>query len=788
MAEREAPALRETAVRRAPALREYAYGRFLVRYRWPILVLCLLAAFACAAGTRHLTDNPDSRVFFSEDNPQLKALERFENTYSRNENVVYVLAPRDGDVFSARTMEAIDWLTEATWQTPYSQRVDSITNFQWSRADGDDLVVSDMYPGAGRATDADLDTARAVVLDRPTLVNRIVDEEGSVTSVNVTVVLPNADPDTMTQRERDAVPEIVAFTRARAAEFREAYPDIDLYLTGSVMFSIAFSEVPQEDMATRFPIMVLLILLIVGVSVRSVLWTVVALVSVVLTVVATLGVAGWLGVVLNAGTSGAPIIILTLAIAHSVHVMVTCEQQLREGFSKHDAIVESLRVNLPPVFVTSATTAIGFLSLNFSDAPPFRLLGNMVAGGVMIAFVLSLTLVPAAMAVLPARRRRGGRMAAHAMTGFSEFVIARRGILIWVSGAIIALLAIGTTRITLDDDFVKYFDDSFPIRIASDFAQERLTGLNVLEYSVPAGREGGVSEPEFLAGLERFAEWLRAQPNVRHVYALTDIVKRLNENLHGDDPAFYALPDSADLAAQYLLLYELSLPLGLDLNSTIDVGKSATRVSVSVVDMSSAEMRDLNARAEAWLAENVPALQTQGTGLSLMFSFISERNIESMLFGSLLALVLISFVLIVALRSVKVGLVSLVPNLFPAAMAFGLWGYLVGEVGLAIAFAAAVTLGIVVDDTVHFLSKYLRARREEGMDPVEATRYAFKTVGMALWVTSTCLVAGFLVMATSGFKVNADLALLSAVTISFALAADFLFLPPLLMKLEGRRR
>ena len=788
MAERGSPALRETAVRRAPPLREYAYGRFLVRYRWPVLVLCLLATFACAAGTRHLTDNPDSRVFFSEDNPQLKALERFENTYSRNENVVYVLAPRDGDVFSPRTMEAIDWLTEATWQTPYSQRVDSITNFQWTRADGDDLVVSDMYPGAGRASDADLETARAVVLDRPTLVNRLVDEEGSVTSVNVTVVLPNEDVDTMTQRERDAVPEIVAFTRARAAEFREAYPDIDLYLTGSVMFSIAFSEVPQQDMATRFPIMVLLILLIVGVSVRSVLWTVVALVSVVLTVVATLGVAGWLGVILNAGTSGAPIIILTLAIAHSVHVMVTCEQQLREGFSKHDAIVESLRVNLPPVFVTSATTAIGFLSLNFSDAPPFRLLGNMVAGGVMIAFVLSLTLVPAAMAVLPARRRRGGRLAAHAMTGFSEFVIARRGILIWVSGAVIALLAIGTTRITLDDDFVKYFDDSFPIRIASDFAQERLTGLNVLEYSVPAGREGGVSDPEFLAHLERFAEWLRAQPNVRHVYALTDIVKRLNENLHGDDPAFYALPDSADLAAQYLLLYELSLPLGLDLNSTIDVGKSATRVSASVVDMSSAEMRDLNARAEAWLAENAPALQTQGTGLSLMFSFISERNIEAMLFGSLLALVLISFVLIVALRSVKVGLVSLVPNLFPAAMAFGLWGYLVGEVGLAIAFAAAVTLGIVVDDTVHFLSKYLRARREEGMDPVAATRYAFKTVGMALWVTSTCLVAGFLVMATSGFKVNADLALLSAVTISFALAADFLFLPPLLMKLEGRRR
>ena len=217
------------------------------------------------------------------------------------------------------------------------------------------------------------------------------------------------------------------------------------------------------------------------------------------------------------------------------------------------------------------------------------------------------------------------------------------------------------------------------------------------------------------------------------------------------------------------------------------MGKSASRVSVAVVDISSAEMRALDARAQAWLEENAPRRAAPGTGLSLMFAHISERNIHSMLGGSFTALVLISLVLVAALRSLKVGLVSLAPNLLPAAMAFGLWGYAVGEVGLGIAVVAAMTLGIVVDDTVHFLSKYLRARREHAMDAPAAVRYAFGTVGMALWVTSACLVAGFLVMAMSNFKVNADMALLSAATIGFALAADFLFLPPLLMKLEGRR-
>ena len=183
----------------------------------------------------------------------------------------------------------------------------------------------------------------------------------------------------------------------------------------------------------------------------------------------------------------------------------------------------------------------------------------------------------------------------------------------------------------------------------------------------------------------------------------------------------------------------------------------------------------------------MPNAHAPGTGLSVVFSYISGRNIESMLVGSLTALVVISMILIIALRSVKIGFLSLVPNLFPAAMAFGLWGYLHGNVGLSIAIVLAMTLGIVVDDTVHFLSKYLRAQREHGMNSVEATRYAFRTVGVALWITSITLVAGFGALAISSFKVNADMGILSSVTIAFALIADFLFLPPLLMKLNKNR-
>jgi len=271
------------------------------------------------------------------------------------------------------------------------------------------------------------------------------------------------------------------------------------------------------------------------------------------------------------------------------------------------------------------------------------------------------------------------------------------------------------------------------------------------------------------------------------VAAITEVFKRLNESMNGDDPDFYRLPEERDLAAQYLLLYEMSLPYGLDLNNQINVRKSASQLMVSVKEISSKEIRQLDARAQVWLSENMPGAHAPGTGLSVVFSYISGRNINSMLAGSITALVVISMILIFALRSLKMGLISLIPNLFPAAMAFGLWGYVQGNVGLAIAIVLAMTLGIVVDDTVHFLSKYLRARREHGMDAVEATRYAFRTVGVALWITSITLVTGFGALSISSFKVNSDMGLLSGITIAFALLADFLFLPPLLMKLDRAR-
>ncbi len=252
--------------------------------------------------------------------------------------------------------------------------------------------------------------------------------------------------------------------------------------------------------------------------------------------------------------------------------------------------------------------------------------------------------------------------------------------------------------------------------------------------------------------------------------------------MHGDDQTWFKVPDNQELAAQYLLLYEMSLPYGLDLNDQLDVDKSATRVVITTKNVTNNEILALADEGKQWLKDNAPEyMHSIGASPTIMFANVAKRNITTMLGGTTIALLLISFILIFALRSLKVGLLSLIPNLLPIGLAFGVWGILVGQVGLASSIVAAICMGIVVDDTVHFLSKYLRARNEKGLSPEDSIRYAFSTVGIALWVTSLVLVLGFLVLAYSSFAVNSQLGQLTFLTISLALITDFVLLPPLLL-------
>jgi predicted RND superfamily exporter protein len=753
------------------------YARWLLAHRLIVIlaVLGVLALSVYAASSLRFKDN--YRIYFGQDNPQLQAFEEIQNVYTKDEGLMFVVTPQSGNVFDRQTLAAITDLTAQSWELPFSIRVDSITNYQHTIAEQDDLLVEDLVPNVDSMSDSELDAARTIALREPVLRNRLVNDSASITAVNVLMQLPEIS--------LDEVAQAVAAARALKADIEQRYPGVALRLAGTSMMNNAFAESARSDIATLVPAMYLVILLGMVLIVRCVMSAIATALIVLGSIFIAMGFAGATGVFLSSPAASAPTVITTLAVADCVHIIISMFAKIRGGMNKHDAIVDALRINLQPVFLTSVTTAIGFLTMNFLDSPPFHDLGNITAVGVMAGFFLSVTLLPVLLSVLPCRTSQTARGGHAMLERFADMVIAnRRPLMIGglvLSVGILALIPLNE----LDDNFVEYFDEDIEFRRDMDYTNDNLTGTILINYSLPAGREGGVSDPNYLRQVEAFADWFSQQEHVVHVNTITDVFKRLNKSLHGDNDDYYRLPESSELGAQYLLLYELSLPQGLDLTNQVNLDKSASRLVATVKTISSKNQRALVARSEQWLEENAPELATKGVGVAVMFSYISERNIRSMIGGSVFGLILISAILMIALRSVRIGLLSLLPNLLPIGLTFGIWYLFVGQINMAASVVSGMVLGIVVDDTVHFLSKYLRARRENGMSATDAVRYAFSTVGTALVVTTIILMAGFGVLAQSNFEINSTMATLTTMAIFLALAVDFLLLPPILLKFDS---
>lgn len=756
------------------------FSSFVLNQKWLVIVLSILLIVAAAMGAKNLVFNPDNRAFFHEDNPQLVAFENMENTYSgRDENVLIVLGPKDGNVFTRDTLAVVEKYTNEAWQIPFSTRVNSITNFQNSYAEEDDVIIEDLVKNAESLTNADLARIRDVAMKEPLLYKLLISEQGHTTGINVTIKMPGDD----LSEEHN----VVAYARDMVKRIKAENPDMEVHLTGLVMLNTAFSEASENDSKTLMMGTLIMFIIAVGILMKG--WTAAFTVLwiVIFSSLGALGAAGWLGVELTAVSASAPTIITTLAIANAVHVLVSFVEFMRSGMDKQSAMAESLRINFQPITLVSVTTILGFLTMNFSESPPFHALGNIISMGVGFSYFLAFTFLPAMMMVLPVKAPEAYTENRGNMVKLADFVIGNQNKLLWGGLGVFIVIASFLPRNQLNDEWIKYFGESMDFRTSTDYMSENLTGFYRIDYSLPADGPNGISDPQYLQNLENFIAWYREQPEVVQVTGLTDIVTRLNKNMHSDEQSYHRIPDNREEAAQYILLYEMSVPYGLDLNNIVDMEKSSSRVTATTHDITVQETLALEARAQAWLEEKAPSMAGPGTGNSIMFAHIGMNNIIGTLSGTAFALILISIILIVAFRSFKIGAISLIPNLMPSLMGFGVWGLFVGEIGMGLATVAGVTMGIVVDDTVHFLSKYLRARREQNLPPEEAVRYAFSTVGKALWFTSFALVAGFSVLAFSVFRMNGDMALLTAVTIAIALIADFLFLPPLLMKLDRVR-
>jgi predicted RND superfamily exporter protein len=748
-----------------------------IRFRWLVIALTVIAVAGLGAGLGRLQFATDYRIFFGPNNPELRQFNEFQAVYTKNDNVFFVVQSGPGeDAFSPRMAQLIEELTARAWTLPFTTRVDSISNFQHTYADGEALVVEDLVRNASAMSIAELEQRRNIALSEPSLAGNLISLDGRTVGVSATVQLPG--------RLVTEVPQVTEAARAIAADITARHPDVHVALSGIVIMNNAWGEAGQGDSTTLVPLMYLVMIALAMIGMRSIAAAFVTFVAILFSTIAAMGAAGYLGILLAPITIAAPNIILTLAIADCVHIVVTTRRNLRAGKGRMEAVREAMRDNFAAVFVTSLTTIIGFVSLNLSDAPNIQALGTITAMGIFAAWVLAVTLVPALLCVLPMRPASAPRAGIFdaPIQWLGEFVIRRHTSVLLVFGlATLGLTGLAATN-RFEDTFSKYFDEKLVARQDNDFATQYLKGPDLFEFSLNSGRPAGINDPAYLRDLEAFTAWLRAQPEVAHVLSYADTIKRLNMNMHGDDPSWRRVPETAAMAAQYLLLYELSLPFGLDLNDRVNIDRSGTRVTATMKDIPTSAQRAFMARAENWLRENAShARAARPTGVSVMAAYLSERNIESMISGTLYAALLIGLVIALCLRSLTMGFVSLIPNILPVAATFGIWALWVGEIGMAAAIVGSTSLGVVVDDTIHFMTKYLQARRKLGADRADAVRYAYRQVSEAVLVTTLILAVGFSALGFSLFRINQQLGELTAIAITIALVFELFLLPSMLL-------
>ncbi len=590
------------------------WGKVPTKYSiWVVLATVLLVIFATIGG-KNLYFRGDYNIFFDGTNKQLLAFDEIQTTFAKTDNLAIVVAPDNNDVFTPATLQLIQNLTNDSWQVPYSSRVDSIANYQHTEAFEDDLLVEDLLYEDYELTPDRIAKVKQISLTEPVLKGALISEKGDVTVVNITVQLPEVDKTTEVQ-------EVMSHINAMLERYQQNYPNVEFHKAGIIAMNYAFMTAAQEDSSTLVPTMLLVILVFLTIMLRSFLSVVATLIVIIGSVMATMGLSGWAGMFLSTATVNVPTLVMTLAVADCVHVITTMRQSMQNGFSKAHSIERSVSLNFIPILITSVTTAIGFLMMNMSDSPVLRDFGNLSALGVMVACFLSVTLLPALLKLFPINvKQTPSNGKSDFMDKLGDFVVTHRKALLPASVLVIAVSASLIPLNRVNDESVKYFDNRSDFRQAADFMEARISGMTNISIAIKTNESQGIADPVFLNAIGGFTDWLRIQPETDHVATLADVYKRLNKNMHDDDESYYALPQNRELAAQYLLLYEMSLPYGLDLNNQINVDKSSIKMVLTVDNLGSVELVDLENRIYAWFADNAPQYEVVASSPSLMFA------------------------------------------------------------------------------------------------------------------------------------------------------------------------
>jgi predicted RND superfamily exporter protein len=754
----------------------HAFARVLVQARKALLALAVLLSALLAIGIPRTGFDTSLSVLLTRSDPWLAERDRMQAEFPGVLEISFAFEPASGDVFTHATLAAMVDLSQEYRQIPLARSMNSI--LAWQSPYGDDTFFEKPLAQIGTYTVAELQERRARALTEEFVAGLLLAPAGDLTLASVR--LGSA---TLTAEQRLATAEA---TLALRDSLQARHPEVAIHVSSEALYELSSRDAMLDDLFYLLPIVLLLCNGIICYSFRSVLLGASILLVSMLTIAMTVGILGWVGVSFNTISVMAPLVVVTIAVANSVHLVSIYRQWRLAGMAPAEAMVQSLRYNLRPISLATLTTIAGFASLNLASSPAISSFGSVVALGVAIAWALTLLVLPGVVLLLPVEvgtRTAQQPLLARITAGCRRVVVAHGTLILWTV-ALLALLALPLSlRNTTDFDRASFVNEDSVLHDYVTAVSTRMARGPQLVYGIDALTPDGVVEPEFLRRVDEFAQWLRAQDGVLQVASLVELVKGVNVVTNDNQPGFAVIPDDVAVIEDHLFNYQMVQVSSFTLDNFVNADFSLLRLFVGTGELSNQETLDLNVHIGAEFARRLPEYGLLHGSSTLVFARMNEAVTLELLRSYALSLLLITVALIIGMRSLSYGLLSMLPNLLPAVFVFGAWGLLVGSIDPFVMMLFSISIGLVVDDTVHILSSY-QSCRAEGLTPRAAVDISLERAGPALIITTAVLALGTCVLMAASTLYFQQAATLLVPIVVVALVLDLLFFPALLMRLD----
>ncbi len=765
-------------------------------HRW--VVLAATAAFLGGAvwlsGSARIDNSYEA--FFAPGDPSYREYLTYRDDFGSDE-ISYLMyeAPGAADgIFDLEVMQRIALLTEAIEEeVPFLYEVTSLANAELVQPTADGIEIRRLWRDLPHTREA-MQEARAAFLAKPQYVGGLVTADGRFGAISIDMDRTSTDPPARIRLDPtggDALDNLYPQVTSEKLEqilARPEYARLRFYHSGDVPLNTAYNRIIEHENTFLQMISSGVIAAVLALFFRSIVGVLGPLAVVQIAVIATVAFVALSGWKLDMMFGSVPNILVTVGVAEAVHILVEFRMLFSRLGDRRAALVQTLYLVGAPCLLTSMTTAVGFLALQVSPIVAISHMAVYSAVGVVLAFALTMTLVPALLSFgspTPRARaaERGGAWLTDGLAAVAAWNVRnRRGVLV-AFAAISAFSLLGITRLRVDSNWLDDFSDRVPLKGATTRIDEVMGGMSNLVYVFDTGREDGIRDPEVLRAIERLQrEAERHDFLVKKAYSIVDIVKDLNQSFHEGDPVYYAIPDNRELVSQLLLLYETSGGDEVEEWATTDFSRANLELRLRIAPISHTD--ELVKQLDRYLADHpIAGVEVQLTGIGALWLELLDYIVSSQIESFLYAFALICAMMCFIFGSLRTGLLSMVPNVWPILLTLGAMGWLGIPLDYNKIMIATVAMGIAVDDTIHFVSRYHHEFNESG-SYAGALAAAMTDVGHAVFVTSLVLVLGFLVNIFSVLDSSAQSGVLLAATIATALLADLLLTPALVLTLE----